>query len=103
MKSDNNDALTKNIPRPWNECCNEHMKNENQRELIADKMEKVYQEVKQIIKKESLAAIRKMKIGKAAGRDDTLVEAWKCLEYLGINSFTKMFNETLGGKKMPEE
>ena len=44
-----------------------------------------------------------MKKGKAIGRDELLVEVWKCMGEIGIEFLTKLFNKVLVGERMPEE
>ena len=44
-----------------------------------------------------------MKNGRAVGPDNIPIEVWKGLEGKGINWLTKLFNEILRSKKMPDE
>ncbi|QHN83560.1 LINE-1 retrotransposable element ORF2 protein [Arachis hypogaea] len=44
-----------------------------------------------------------MKIGRAVGPDNVPIEVWKSLGEKGINWLTKLFNEILRSKKMPDE
>ena len=49
------------------------------------------------------AALRRMKKGKAVGPDDIPVEAWKCLEEIGVKSLTNLMNTILETERMPED
>lgn len=44
----------------------------------------VDQEVPEISKDELRKALKRMKMGKAVGPDDTPVEVWKCLEEVAV-------------------
>ena len=49
------------------------------------------------------AALRRMKKGKAVRPDDIPVEAWKCLEEIGVKLLTNMINTILETERMPED
>ena len=49
------------------------------------------------------AALRRMKEGKAVGPDDIPVEAWKCLEEIGVKFLTNLINTILETERMPED
>ena len=44
-----------------------------------------------------------MENGKAVGPDGILIEVWKCLSEEGVLWLTKLFNEILQIKSMPNE
>lgn len=48
-------------------------------------------------------ALKRMDHGKAVGPDEIPIEVWKCIEEKGILWLTKLFNEILRSKKMPDE
>ena len=48
-------------------------------------------------------ALKKMKSGRALGPDGIPIEAWKCLEDIGVSWLTKFFNKIILTKKMPNE
>ena len=48
-------------------------------------------------------ALKQMKNGRAVGPDNIPIEVWKGLGEKGINWLTKLFNEILRSKKMPDE
>ena len=48
-------------------------------------------------------ALKQMKTGKATGLDDIPIEAWKCLGEVRAIWLTRLFNEILITKKMPDE
>ena len=49
------------------------------------------------------AALRRIKKGKAVGPDDIPVEAWKCLEEIGMKFLTNLMNTILETERMPED
>ena len=49
------------------------------------------------------AALRRMKKGKAVGLDDIIVEAWKCLEEIGVKFLTNLMNTILENERMSED
>ena len=48
-------------------------------------------------------ALRKMTSGKTVGPDGIPIEVWKCLGEKSVLWLTKLFNEILRSKKMPED
>ena len=44
-----------------------------------------------------------MKKGKAVRPDELQVEVWKCMEKMGIEFLTRLFNRLLMGERMPEK
>ena len=55
------------------------------------------------VSREVKNALRRMKKGKAVGPDELPVEVWKCMEKMGIEFLTRLFNRLLMGERMPEE
>ena len=48
-------------------------------------------------------ALRKMTSGKTVGPDGIPIEVWKCMGEKSVLWLTKLFNEILRSKKMPED
>ena len=63
----------------------------------------IEREVEEITVDEVLAAMRRMKKGKAQGPDEIPVEAWLALREEGVNFLTRLFNRMLRGEAMPGE
>ena len=59
--------------------------------------------MEEISEDEVLTALKKMQGEKAVGPDNLPAEVWKCLGELGLKYLTRMFNQLLKGKRMPEE
>ena len=59
-----------------------------------------YRRIREVEVKE---ALRKMDNGKAVGPDNIPIEVWKRLGEQGIRWLTKLFNEILRSKRMPDE
>ena len=79
------------------------MNEENNREPRTKKAEVVNEEINCVISEEVKNALRRMKIGKAAGPDELPVEVWKCMEKIGIKFLTRLFIRLLMGERMPKE
>ena len=75
---------------------------ENNREPRTEEAEVVNEEVN-CASTEVKNALRRMKKGKAVGPDELPVEVWKCMGEIGIKFLTRLFNQLLMGKWMPEE
>ena len=63
----------------------------------------VNEEVNCVSREEVKNALRRMKKGEAVGPDELPVEVWKCMEKMGIEFLTRLFNRLLMGERMPEE
>ena len=48
-------------------------------------------------------ALKRMENGKSVGQDGIPIEVWKCLGEEGVTWLTKLFNEILWSKKMPDD
>ena len=70
---------------------------------ITEETEVVNEEVNCVSREEVKNALRRMKKGKAVGPDELPVEVWKCMEKMGIEFLTRLFNRLLMGEWMPEE
>ena len=56
-----------------------------------------------VSREEVKSALKRMKIGEAAGPDEFPVEIWKYMRKMGIKFLTRLFNRLLMGERMPEE
>ena len=56
-----------------------------------------------IQKQEVKEALKRMSNGKAVGPDNIPIEVWKTLGDRGLEWLTKLFNEIMRSKCMPEE
>ena len=91
------------VLKRWKEYFEKLMNKENNREPQTEEAEVVNKEVNCVIREEVKNALRKMKKAKAVGPDELPVEVWKCMEEMGIEFLTRMFNRLLIGEQMPEE
>ena len=89
--------------KKWKKYFEKLMNEENNRELKTEKAEVVNEEVNRVSREEVKNALRRMKKGKAVGRDELPVEVWKCMRKMAIEFLTRLFNEILMGERMPEE
>ena len=87
----------------WKEYFERLMNEENERVRRTVEAEMVTEEVEEIKEQEVWAALRKMKGGKAVGPDNLPVEVWKTLGDTGVKFLTRLFNQLLEGKRMPDE
>ena len=87
----------------WKEYFEELMNVENEREARVEEVTIVDHKVAQISKSEVGKALKRMKSGKAVGRDDIPVEVWKCLGETAVDFLTRLFNRILESETMPEE
>ena len=55
----------------------------------------VKEEVNCVSREEVKNALRRMKKGKAVGRDELPVEVWKCMGKMGIEFLIRLFNRLL--------
>ncbi|RZB55499.1 Villin-4 isoform D [Glycine soja] len=62
-----------------------------------------YKYYRRIQKQEVKEALKKMSNGKAVGPDNIPIEVWKTLGDRGLEWLTKLFNEIMRSKRMPEE
>ncbi|RZB81212.1 LINE-1 retrotransposable element ORF2 protein isoform B [Glycine soja] len=62
-----------------------------------------YKYYRRIQKQEVKEALKRMSNGKAVGPDNIPIEVWKTLGDRGLEWLTKLFNETMRSKRMPEE
>ena len=51
----------------------------------------------------SMKALKRMKVGKALGPDNILIEVWRCLGDVAIVWLTKLFNSIFRSNKMLDE
>ena len=65
--------------------------------------EVVNEEVNCVSREEVKNALRRMKKGQVARRDELPVKVWKCIRKMGIKFLTRLFNRLLMGERMPEE
>ena len=63
----------------------------------------VEQEFREMSKDEVKEVLKRMKIRKAVGLDDILVEVWICIGERAVEFFTKLFYMILDKEKMPED
>ncbi|KAK3548746.1 hypothetical protein QTP70_018779, partial [Hemibagrus guttatus] len=91
------------VQRRWKEYFEELMNEENEREKRVEGVNSVEQKVDKIRKDEVRKALKRMKSGKAVGRDDIPVEVWKCLGEAAVKFLTSLFNRVLESERMPEE
>ena len=87
----------------WKEYFEVLLNEENDRELRLEEAEKVTGPVQEVDCEEVVAALRRMKRGKAVGPDETPVEAWISLVKPAIEFLTKIFNGLLQCKPIPDE
>ena len=76
---------------------------ETDRDLRTKEAEVVNEEVNCVSREEVKNTLRRMKKGKVFGPDELPVEVWKCMEEMGIEFLTRLFNKLLVGERMPEE
>ncbi|KAL5139739.1 LINE-1 retrotransposable element ORF2 protein [Glycine soja] len=62
-----------------------------------------YKYYRRIQKQEVKEALKRMSNGKAVGPDNIPIEVWKTLGDRGLEWLTKLFNEIMRSKRMPEE
>ncbi|KAL2947084.1 hypothetical protein AAZX31_20G050700 [Glycine max] len=62
-----------------------------------------YKYYRRIQKQEVKEALKRMSNGKAVGADNIPIEVWKTLGDRGLEWLTKLFNEIMRSKRMPEE
>ena len=79
------------------------MNKENDREPMTEKIEVVNKEVNCVSGEKMKNALRRMKKGKTVGPDELPVKVWKCMQEMGIDFLTRLFNKLLVVKQMPEE
>ena len=91
------------VLKRWKEYFEKLMNEENNREPRTEEAEVVNEEVNCVSREEVKNALRRMKKGKAVGPDELPVEVWKCIEKMGIEFLTRLFNRLLMGERMPEE
>ena len=91
------------VLKRWKEYFEKIMNEENNRDLRSQKPEVVNEEVNCVSRKEVKNALRRMKKGKAVGPDELPVEVWKCMEKIGIEFLTRLFNRLLMDERIPEE
>jgi len=87
----------------WKDYFEKLMNEENMRERRTDEMRIVHEEVEEISEEEVWSALRKMKEGKAVGPDNLPAEVWKCLGEVGVRFLTRLFNQLLEGRSVPDE
>ena len=105
IKNENGEVLMEEekVKQRWKEYFDELLNQENPRETRETRAEELEREVEEISIEEVLAAMKKMKKGKAQGPDEIPVEAWLVLGEKGVNFLTKLFNRLLQGEAIPEE
>ena len=79
------------------------MNQENEKEPTTKEVELVNGEINCVSIEEIKNALRRIKKGKADGRDELLVEVWKCIGEMRIKFLTRMLSKLLLGERMPEE
>ena len=85
----------------WKEYFEKLMNEENNRDPRTEEAEVVNKEVNCVSKEKVKNALRKMKNGKAVGKDELPVEVWKCMGKIGRRFLTRLFNRLLIGECMP--
>ena len=90
------------VLKRWKEYFEKLMNEENIRDSRTEEAEVVNEEVN-FVSREVKNALRRMKKGKAVGRDELPVEVSKCMGKMGIKFLIRLFNRILMGKRMPQE
>jgi hypothetical protein len=90
------------ICKHWFEYCKTLLNEEFPRRAILDE-EPFEQEIPNFAKDEVEIAIRKMKRGKAVGPDQLSAEFWRCMEDIGVQWLTILFNKIKSGLPMPDD
>ena len=90
------------IKERWTSYCKQLMNVENDRnERVVEPGEETA--VEEIKEEEVAAATRRMKRGKAVGPNNIPVEAWRVLEWLGVEILIDMFEKIMETEKLPDE
>ena len=87
----------------WKEYFEKLINEENNRDTRTEEAEVVNEEVNCVSREKVKNALRRMKKGKAVGPDELPVEVWKCIEKMGIEFLTRLFNRLLMGERIPKE
>ena len=105
IKDENGNVMVNSeaVLKRWKEYFEKLMNEENNREPRTEEAEVVKEEVNCVSREEVKNALRRMKKGKVVGPDELPVEVWKCMEEMGIEFLTRLFNRLLMGERMPEE
>ena len=90
---------TKKKKKRWKE----YFDHENPSERRETRTEGRERDVEDISEDEVRTGLRKMKKGKAQGRDDIPVQAWFALGNKGVEFLVNFCNRLLRGEKMPDE
>ena len=101
MKDENDNVMISSeaVLKRWKEYF-EKLNEENDREPRTEETEVVNKEVN-CVSGEVKNALKRMKKGKAVGPDKLPVEIGKCMEKMGIEFFTRLFNKLLVGEWIP--
>ena len=105
IKDENGNVMVNSeaVLKRWKEYFEKLMNEENNRKPRTEEAEVVNEEVNCISREEVKNALKRMKKGKAVGPDELSVKVWKCMEKMGIEFLTRLFNKLLMGEQMPEE
>ena len=105
IKDENGNVIvnSEGLLKRWKEYFEKLMNKENNRDPTTEEAEVVNEEVNCVSREEVKNVLRRMKKDKAVESDELPVEIWKCMEEMGINFLTKLFNRLLVGEQMPEE
>ena len=91
------------VLKKWKEYFEKLMNEKNNRDPRTEEAEVVNEEVNCVSREEVKNALRTMKKGKAVGPDELPVKVWKCMEKMGTEFLTRLFNRLLMSERMPEE
>ena len=99
MKDENGNVMISSeaVLNRWKEYFEKLINEENDREQRTEEVEVVNKEVN-YVSREVKNALRKMKKSKVVGPDKLPVEIWKCTREMGIEFFTRLFNNLLVGE-----
>ena len=105
IKDENGNVMVNSeaVLKRWKEYFEKLMNEENNREPMTEEAEVINEEVNCVSRNEVKNALRRIKKGKAVGPDELPVEVWKCMEKIGIEFLTRLFNRLLMGEWMPKE
>ena len=102
IKDENGNVMVNSeaVLKRWKEYFEKVMNEENNRDPWTEEAEVVNKEVNCVSREEVKNALRRMRKGKAVGPDEFPVEVWKCMEKIGIEFLTRLFNRLLMDKRM---
>ena len=105
IKDENGNVMVNSeaVLKRYKEYFKKLMNGENNREPRTEEPEVVKEEINCVSREEVKHAVRRMKKGKAVGPDELPIEVWKCMEKMGIEFLTRLFNRLLMDERMSEE